>query len=150
MAQSLSSILVHLIFSTEHREPLVTATLEPALHSYMAGILKRIHCPAITIGRMPDRVHVLFTLARTASISDVVDDVKKDWSSWVKTQDAALSGFCWQGGYAAFSVGASAVEAARKYFDDQREHHRLRTFQDEVRVFLKRYNVSYDERYVRD
>jgi putative transposase len=66
MAQSLSSILIHLIFSTKEREPLISPSVETDLHSFMAGILKDMQCPALTIGVRPDHIHILFALARTA------------------------------------------------------------------------------------
>ena len=150
MAQSLSSILIHLIFSTKHREPLVTAQVEPALHAYMAGILKEKQCPALTIGGMPDHVHVLFRLARTRAVSEVVEDLKKDSSRWIKTQGASFGAFHWQAGYGAFSIGQSSVAETRRYIDNQKEHHQTRTFQEEYRVFLRKYGVEYDERYVWD
>jgi REP element-mobilizing transposase RayT len=148
MAQSLSSILIHLIFSTKHREPLVTPKVEGMLHAYMAGILKAMQSPALTIGGMPDHVHILFALARTRSVSEVVEDLKKDSSKWMKTQGASFSGFYWQAGYGAFSIGQSSVAETRQYIDDQKEHHKIRTFQDEYRAFLRKYAVEYDERYV--
>jgi putative transposase len=150
VAQSLSSILIHLIFSTKHREPLITAKVELALHAYMAGILRQKQCPALTIGGMPDHVHVLFLLARTRSVSEVVEDLKKDSSKWIKTLGPPFREFYWQAGYGAFSIGQSSVEEARRYIDVQKEHHKIRTFQDEYRAFLRKYGVEYDERYVWD
>jgi putative transposase len=150
MAQSLSSILIHLIFSTKHRKPLVTTPIEPALHGYMAGILKEKRCPTLTIGGMPDHVHVLFALARTTSVSEVVEDLKSQSSKWIKTQGASFHEFHWQAGYGAFSIGQSSVAEARRYIDHQKEHHTVRSFQDEYRAFLSRYEVEYDERYVWD
>ncbi len=150
MPQSLSSILIHLIFSTKHRQPLVTAQVEPDLYAYMAGILQEKRCPALTIGGMPDHVHVLFLLARTRSVSEVVEDLKKDSSKWMKTQGASFRDFYWQAGYGAFSLGQSSVGEARQYIDNQKEHHKTRTFQEEYRTFLKRYGVDFDEQYVWD
>jgi putative transposase len=150
MPQSLSSILVHLIFSTKHREPLLTPEIEPGLHGYMAGILKNLHSPALTIGGMSDHVHVLFSLSRTRAVSELVEELKKDSSKWMKDQGARFSGFCWQAGYGAFSIGQSSVEETRRYIDNQKEHHNVRTFQDEYRLFLAKYEIPYDERYVWD
>jgi REP element-mobilizing transposase RayT len=150
MAQSLSSILIHLIFSTKHREPLVTPKVEKALHAYMAGILKGIQCAPLKIGGMPDHIHVLLALARTRSLSEVVENLKKDSSKWMKTQGASFSEFYWQAGYGAFSIGQSSVTETRQYIDNQKEHHKIRTFQDEYRAFLRKYAVEYDERYVWD
>ena len=150
MPQSLSSILVHLVFSTKHREPLIALDVEAALYAYLSGILKAKCCPALTIGGMPDHVHVLFQLARTAAISDVVEDLKKDSSRWIKTRGAAFGGFYWQAGFGAFSVGQSNVETTRKYIDNQKTHHTTRTFQEEYRILLRKYAVEFDERYVWD
>jgi REP element-mobilizing transposase RayT len=150
MGQSYSSILIHLIFSTKHREPLVTAEIEPYLHAYMAGILKGRKCPALAIGGMADHVHVLFSLSRTASLSDVVEDLRKDSSKWMKGQGERFQAFYWQAGYGAFSIGQSGVNGARQYIDNQNEHHKVRTFQEEFRLFLSRYGIPCDERYVWD
>ena len=81
---------------------------------------------------------------------DVVEEVKKSSSKWLKTKGPALEHFQWQAGYGAFSIGASGVEAVRRYIAGQKEHHRRKSFQDEFRAFLTRYQVEYDERYVWD
>jgi REP element-mobilizing transposase RayT len=150
MAQSLSSILIHLIFSTKHREPLVVPKVEEAPHAYMAGILKGMQCPTLTIGGMPDHVHVLLAPARTRSVGEVVEGLKKDSSGWMKTQGTSFSEFYWQAGYGAFSIGQSSVAETRQYIDNQKEHHKVRTFQDEYRAFLRKYGVEYDERHAWD
>jgi putative transposase len=84
------------------------------------------------------------------TIAQLVEELKTTSSKWLKTQSSALAGFAWQRGYGAFSVGPSDLEALRGYIDTQEEHHRVRTFQEEYRAFLKRYGVEYDERYVWD
>ena len=150
MPQSLSSVLVHLIFSTKHREPLITPTIEPSLHACMATILKDRHSPALTIGGMPDHIHILLSLSRTEALSDVVEGVKKGSSRWIKTMGAPFHGFYWQSGYGAFSIGPSGVAGTRRYIDSQREHHRTQTFQDEYLAFLGRYGIAFDERYMWD
>jgi REP element-mobilizing transposase RayT len=138
------------IFSTKRREPLVTPDVASSLYGYMAGILQAKQCPTLVIGGMPDHVHALFVLARTRSLSEVVEDLKKDSSKWIKTQAASFRGFYWQAGYGAFSIGQSSVEETRRYIENQTEHHKTRTFQDEYRLFLTKYGVSFDERYVWD
>ncbi|MBN1488350.1 MAG: transposase [Phycisphaerae bacterium] len=84
------------------------------------------------------------------SVSDVVEDVKKSSSKWIKTQGVLFSTFAWQAGYGAFAVSESNLEAVRAYIAQQREHHRGRTFQDEFREFLERHRIAFDERYVWD
>ncbi len=148
MPQSLAKLLVHLIYSTKHREPVIHASVRPHLHAYLVGILDNLQCPSLQTGGTDDHVHILFSLGRTITVSDVVEEVKKGSSKWMKTQDAPT--FTWQAGYGAFSVGESQVETVVRYIQRQEEHHRRLSFQDEFRRFLQRYHVAYDERYVWD
>ena len=150
MAQSLSSILIHLIFSTKQREPFIKPEIEPELHAYLAAVFHECKSPSLLVGGAEDHIHALFTLSRTASIADVAQEVKKSSSKWIKTKGRELRNFQWQAGYGAFSIGQSNVKAVRKYIANQKEHHSHRTFQDEYRALLKKYNVQYDERYVWD
>jgi putative transposase len=150
MPQSLSSILIHLVFSTKGREPYITAEIEPELHAYMATVFRQCHSPALTINGTTNHVHTLFALSRTATVAEVVEEVKKRSSKWVKTTGGARQTFQWQAGYGAFSIGRSNVAALKKYIAGQKEHHRRRTFEEEYRGFLEKYDVGYDERYVWD
>jgi REP element-mobilizing transposase RayT len=150
MSQSLACILVHLIYSTKNREPWLTPDLDPELYAYQGGVFKDMGCPALLINGTADHVHALFRLGRTVPLCDVVEEVKKSSSRWLKTKGPALAGFAWQAGYGAFSLGESAVPAARRYIAAQKEHHRGRTFQEEFRAFLTKYRIEYDERYVWD
>lgn len=150
MSQSLSKILVHLIYSTKHRDPVLTAEVQPKLWEYQAGIFKNLGSPAIEIGGTADHVHALFEMSRTRELCDVIEDVKKGSSRWIKTQGATFHDFHWQGGYGAFSVSPIHAAIVRRYILDQESRHRELTFQDEFRKFLKDYDVPYDERYVWD
>jgi putative transposase len=148
--QSLSSILIHLVFSTKHREPFITTNIEPELHSYLAMILREFNSPAISINGTTNHVHVLFALSRTVTIADLVEEVKKRSSKWIKTKGIEYRNFQWQTGYGAFSIGQSTVEALKKYIAGQKEHHRHRSFEEEYLNFLEKYGVAYDEKYVWD
>jgi len=150
MPQSLASILVHIVFSTKHRQPLIKPEVEKELFSYMAGIFRQYESPASTINGTDDHVHILCSLSRKMALSDLLEEVKKSSSKWIKTKGAAYKNFYWQNGYGAFSIGQSGVEALKKYIATQKEHHRQKTFQDESREFLQLYNIEYDERYVWD
>ncbi|MEA5556252.1 IS200/IS605 family transposase [Nodularia spumigena] len=150
MPQSLARLHVHLIFSTKHRLPVLDEAVRDPLHRYAAVVLKNLECQPILINSVEDHVHMLFELARTVAISEVVEDVKKFSSRWLKTQSGALSDFAWQAGYGAFAVSYSNLPEVRAYIADQREHHCTRTFQDEFRAFLTRHGVDFDERYVWD
>jgi putative transposase len=150
MPQSLSSILIHLVFSTKHREHFITSNIESELHSYLATIFREFNSPAISINGTTNHVHVLFALSRTVTIADLVEEVKKRSSKWIKTKAIECQNFQWQTGYGAFSIGQSNVAALKRYIADQKEHHRHRSFEDEYRSFLEKYGVTYDEKYVWD
>ena len=150
MPQSLARLHVHLIFSTKNREQFLHDKIRQPLHAYMAIVLQKLDCPPTLINSVEDHVHILFELARTASLSQAVEDVKKSSSKWIKTQGTEFVGFAWQAGYGGFAVSESNVQAAYDYIANQREHHRQKSFQEEYRAFLKRHHVTYDERYVWD
>ncbi len=150
MPQSLARLHLHLIFSTKHRERWLTDAVRSPLHSYMATVLQNINCPPVLINSVEDHVHILFELARTVSVSEAVEEVKKSSSKWIKTQGTALAGFSWQAGYGVFAVSESNVPIVREYIANQQEHHRKKSFQEEYRAFLERHQVTYDERYVWD
>ena len=101
MPQSLSSILIHLIFSTKHREPFITPEIESELHPYMASVFRALKSPALAIDGTGDHVHTLFTLSRVITIADLVEEVKTESSKWIKTKGAEFKAFHWQSGYGA-------------------------------------------------
>ena len=117
-------------------------------HAYLAETLKDLKTPALIVGGVADHVHILSQLSRTHTIAEIIELVKTSSSKWIKSQ--GLPSFSWQRGYGAFSVSASAVESVIFYIQNQEEHHRRMTFQDEYRLFLKRYGIAFDDRYVWD
>jgi putative transposase len=150
MPQSLSSILIHLIFSTKSREPFLTCEIDAELYPYMASIFKAMKSPALIINGTSDHIHTLFSLSRVVTIASLVEEVKTESSKWIKTKGKQFRNFHWQSGYGAFSIGQSQVPTVRRYITRQKQHHRRVSFQDEYRKFLNVYGVEYDERYVWD
>jgi REP element-mobilizing transposase RayT len=150
MPQSLSLVIVHVIFSTKDRHPFIAPDTRPKLHAYLATVARNIGCEAYRVGGVADHVHLAIRLSRTVTLADLVQELKKASSKWVKTQSPGLAAFAWQRGYGCFSVGPSDLEPLRAYIDDQENHHRTRTFQEEFRMFLKKYGMEYDEAYVWD
>ena len=150
MPQSLSSILIHLIFSTKNREPFITPEIESELHPYMATIFRGMKCPSLAIDGTSDHIHVLFSMARIVTIADLVEEVKTESSKWIKTKGQEFRNFHWQRGYGGFSIGQSQVSTLKGYIHNQKRHHRRVTFQEEYRKFLMSYGIEYDERYVWD
>src|SRR5687767_1010236 len=104
MPQSLARLHIHLIFSTKHRAPLITDSIRDSLHRYMAEVLANLGCPAVLINSVEDHVYILFELSRTIALSQVVEEVKKASSKWIKTQGPQFQTFAWQAGYGAFAV----------------------------------------------
>jgi putative transposase len=150
MPQSLSFLLIHVVFSTKDREPVLDPAIRPALYAYLATVARNADCECYQVSGVSDHVHLAIRLSRTITTAKLVEELKTSSSKWLKTQSPALATFAWQRGYGAFSVGASDLEALRQYIDNQEEHHRKRTFQEEYRAFLTKYGIEYDERYVWD
>jgi REP element-mobilizing transposase RayT len=151
MSQSLAKILVHAVFSTKDRLPFLRdKPLREETHRYLGGILANQDCQPLLIGGVADHVHILSTLSRTCQAAEMIKEAKRGSSLWLKTKTPALCDFAWQSGYGIFSIGFSQVETVRNYISGQEEHHRNVSFQDELREFLKRYQIEFDERYVWD
>lgn len=150
MPQSLARNLIHLVYSTKNRRSFISENVRAQLFAYQAGIFKQWESPAIVIGGIDDHVHALFSLSKNFALKKVVEEVKKGSSRWMKTQGERFQDFYWQTGYGAFSVSQSNVDTVVKYIETQSEHHRLVTFQDELRALLKRHDIAFDERYVWD
>ena len=124
MSQSLSKVLVHLVFSTKNREAFITADIEPKLHAYMVGILRELKSPSLLINGMQDHIHALFRLSPKIALSEVIMEVKRGSSKWIKTQGTQFHSFYWQNGYGSFSIGQSGVEQTISYIRNQKTHHR--------------------------
>jgi REP element-mobilizing transposase RayT len=150
MPQSLSFVLVHLIFSTKDRLPVLNIEIREELFAYLATVARNDGCECYRVGGISDHVHLALRLPRTRSVAEITEELKGASSKWLKTKSPKLSRFAWQRGYAAFSVGPADLDALVEYIANQEEHHRKRSFQDEFRAFLKRYGVEFDERYVWD
>jgi len=151
MPQSLAKILLHVVFSTKERRPLLrNRAFREEMHHYIGGILNGIECPPVIVGGVEDHVHLLCVLSRTCAPADMVKEVKRGSSLWIKTRAPEFADFAWQSGYGVFSIGYSQMEDVRGYIASQEQHHRKLTFQDEFRQLLKRYEVAFDEAYVWD
>ncbi len=150
MSQSLVKNLIHLVYSTKNRQPWISKAHRDALFAYQAGIFKAWESPALVIGGAADHVHALFALSKNHALKTIVEEVKKGSSKWMKTDGPGNADFFWQAGYGAFSVSQSNVDRVRRYIENQEEHHRTMTFQDELRALFRRHGIEFDERYVWD
>jgi REP element-mobilizing transposase RayT len=143
-------LTAHIIFSTKNRKPFLGPDIQPRIWGYMSRTLQNLECHDITVGGVADHVHILCNLTKKHAPMKVLEILKKDSSKFVKTLDHRCKQFQWQDGYGLFSVSPSHIPAVRRYIETQEAHHRRETFQEEFIRILKKYGVSYDERYLWD
>ena len=148
MGHSYCSCLMHCVFSTKNRQKTITPDLEERLWPYLGGIARENKMNAISIGGIEDHVHLLLSLPSTLSVSKGLQLIKGGSSKWIHETFPAQRGFEWQEGYGAFSISKSIVPETIEYIKNQKEHHRVKTFQEEFIAFLKKHEIDYDERYV--
>jgi putative transposase len=150
MPQSVFKFLAHIVFSTKNRADLIAPEIEDELFKYIHGIVEN-NAAKLIIGRgTANHIHLLVSLPKKIDVPELIGDIKRDSSSWIKRKDARFSDFYWQRGYGAFSIGQSQVETVINYIKNQKEHHKKQDFKDEYRALLRKYEVDYDERYVWD
>jgi len=114
----------------------------------MSGILADLDSPALAVNSVSDHAHLLFNLDKNRPLAQVVMEVKRGASKWLKSQGPQYREFHWQAGYGAFSIGQSGVPGVRAYIGQQDEHHRFKSFQEEFRALLKKYELAFEEKYL--
>jgi len=147
MSQTLTDLLVHIIFSTKNRRPLISEELGKELHAYVAGIVRNLNGRALIVNGVADHIHMLLEIPPSICTWDLVRSIKANSSRWIHERSRNRR-FAWQSGYGAFSVSRSNVDAVRRYIADQKAHHSKRRFEDEFLAFLKKHRVQYDENYI--
>lgn len=150
MANTYTSLSYHFVFSTKNRERWITTDIEERLWAYLGGIARENKMTAVQVGGVEDHVHILITAPAVLSPSKIAQLLKGGSSAWIHTNFPQFKSFKWQDGYGAFSVSRSSLPDVISYIQNQREHHRVRTFQEEYLAFLVRHEVQYDERYLWD
>jgi len=150
MSQSLSCIYLHTVFSTKYRIHFIKPQIEEELYSYMGSIIKSNGGIPININGMPDHIHILSTLPKTMAVSKYVENIKRTSSKWVKTKGFEYQKFCWQNGYATFSVSPSVKNTVYRYISNQKPHHLGKNFKEELIQLLDDHDIEYDLRYLWD
>jgi putative transposase len=148
MSQSYVQLYVHIVFHTKYSKDLINYAIEDELYSYIGGVLKSCGSLPIKIGGVSDHVHVLCSLPKTMSVSELSEEIKKSSSKWIKTKGPAYSNFYWRGGYGGFSVGWSQVDMVKGYILNQKIHHRRVSFIEEYKTLMDENGVEYDEKYL--
>lgn len=148
MVHTAANLLVHLIFSTKQRQPVIRREIKPDLCAYLGGIVREMRGVALIVNGTADHVHLLVRVPAACSAAELARVIKANSSRWVHERWPEHRGFAWQTGYGAFSVSASNVADVTRYIASQEEHHQKRSFQQEFVAFLQKNGIAYDERYI--
>jgi REP element-mobilizing transposase RayT len=150
MPGTYSQILLHIVFSTKRREPLIAPEVAQRLYPYMGGIVRAEKGVLYDIGGVADHVHMYLRWRTDGALSDLMRAVKAGSSKWVHDTFPALRSFAWQEGYGAFSVSKSQEAMVKKYIAGQAEHHKGEDYKSELLRLLRAHGIEFDERYVFD
>ena len=150
MANTYYSVYEHIVFSTKNRIRVFTPEIRKELFAYVAGAIKKQGCEVLVVGGFWDHVHILVHKRSTVLTSDLVKEVKRTSSKWLKEKGVAYGKFSWQIGYGAFSVSFWDVGKITTYIRDQEKHHEKMNWENEYRKLLKRHGVEFEEQYFLD
>jgi len=148
MANTYTQIHIHSVFAVQNRISLIGITWKERLYKYIASIIQNHEHKVLSIGGMPDHIHILFGFRPTQSLSSLMQNVKRNSSEWINKEKFVLGRFSWQEGYGAFSYGKSQISQVIKYIENQEAHHKKSTFIEEYKNILKNFELDYDERYI--
>ena len=148
MAQSLSKVYVHIVFRVKTTFQQIRKKDRNELYAYIGAVIKNNDSIPIAINGTDDHIHILCVMSKNISLSKLVENVKSNSSRWIKTIDSYYNKFAWQGGYSGYSVSASVHDRTKRYIENQEEHHKKMTYQEEVKLFLNEYGIDYKEDYM--
>jgi len=148
MANTYTQIHLHLVFAVKRREYLISESIKEELYKYLTGIIQNNGHKVLAINGMPDHLHVLIGMRPSQALSELMRDVKAGSAKWINEKDCILGRFEWQEGYGAFSYEKTSIPKVIEYITNQKEHHQLKTFTEEYLDLLKKFEVSFDEKYI--
>jgi putative transposase len=148
MANTYTSLHYHVVFSTKNRVPDIAQNIEQRVWAYIGGIARKHKMTALQVGGVEDHIHALVTTPPIYAPSQIAQFLKGESSKWIHEEFREMRGFGWQDGYGAFTVSKSNIPEVVRYIQNQREHHRKKTFQEEYRELLEKHGIEYDERYI--
>lgn len=148
MANTYTQIHIQVVFAVHNRQSLIRKEWKVDLYKYMAGIIKNYDHKVLQINGMPDHVHIFFGMRPTQSLSDLMKEVKQHSSKWINDKRLTKGKFSWQAGFGAFSYSLDQVPRVIRYIENQEEHHKHRSFQQEYTDLLDKFNIDYNEAYL--
>jgi len=148
MPNTYTQIHIHVVFAVQNRISLIQKEWRDRLYQYLIAIIQNHDHKVLSIGGTPDHIHILFGFRPTQSLSELMQNVKRNSSEWVNKENLVIGRFSWQEGYGAFSYSKSQIPQVIRYIENQEEHHRKRTFIEEYKKILIDFGLEYDERYI--
>ena len=148
MSDTYTQIHIHLIFAVQNRMSLIKDKWRDDLYKYINSIIKGEGHKPLSIGGMPDHIHILFGLRPNQALSSLMQKIKKNSSDWINENKFVMGKFSWQAGYGAFSYSKSQIKRVIIYIENQEQHHKNINFVDEFKIFLEKFQVEYNEKYI--
>ena len=148
MANTYTQIYIHTVFSVQNRLSLIKTEWQERLYQYIIAIIQNHGHKVLSIGGTSDHIHILFGFQPTQSLSELMQNVKRNSSEWINKEKLVFGKFSWQAGYGAFSYSKSQISNVAKYIENQDEHHKKKTFIEEYKKILTDFGIEYDERYI--
>lgn len=142
MSHSYAKVWIHVVFSTKNRQPLINPVLEQKLFEVLNKESDKLECRLKAINGMPDHIHMLIRISPKIAIADIIKQLKGASSYWVNHENMTREKFSWQTGYGVFSVSESQLIKVKNYIENQKVHHKKRSFQDEYTEFIKVHGLS--------
>jgi putative transposase len=150
MANSYYAVYEHIVFSTKRREHWLNPEISPELYQYMGGAVNHQGCHSLGVGGTSNHVHLLMRKKSALASADLIKEIKRASSQWLRTKGIAQGKFNWQDGFGAFSISYWDLEKIRAYIVNQDRHHQRMGWEDEIRKLLVKHGIEFDERYVLD
>jgi REP element-mobilizing transposase RayT len=150
MGHTYSNNLFHIIYSTKGRQGILADRIRDEFHRYVTGIIRNLECSLVRVNSVTDHAHLLCRIKPSLSVSDFVNKIKTNSSRWMNERPGLPYKFQWQSGFSSFSVSESACDSVVRYVDNQQEHHKLVTFEEELKTFLDKHGIAYDPKHFLD
>lgn len=148
MAQSLSKLTIHIIFHVKLNSVEIRDKDKQRLYAYIGSVIKSNESIPILINGTSDHVHISCVMSKNIALAKLVENIKRHSSRWIKTLDNYYASFAWQGGYGGFSVSPTLQDNTKRYIENQEEHHRIRSFNEEYLLILDESGIDYNEEYL--
>jgi len=148
MANTYTQLHIQFVFAVKYRAALIQKPWKDELHKYIATIIGSEGHKMLQINSMSDHIHIVAGLRPAQSISSLVQNIKTGSTKWIKEKKYCAIPFAWQEGYGAFSYSESNYGRVINYIKNQKHHHQKQNFRTEYHSFLKKFNVSFDEKYL--